>query len=569
MLAGAACFAVILGPGVLDPRNIAWMQERDAATYYLGWSFFRGSPWTWPPAGNPAYGLEIASTIFFVDAVPLVALLLKATIAPATGPWQYHGAWLLTCFVLQAHFAHRLAGLYLADPVARLLVAALACFSPVLLWRLSGPHALTGHYALFGQWVLLWAAWLCLRPPGRRQGAAWLLLGVVAALVNAYLLAMGLALWLADIARRRILGQGAAALALEASAMVAVVAGALWLGGFRPMAGGGLTDFGFGLFRANLLTLLDPQSAWSFVIPGKPRGAGDYEGFGYIGTGGVALLVAALWVVRKEQRPPIPAPYRPFLAAVLALAVFSLSNQIALGSLVLVTIPLPEALERWVAMFRSSGRMIWPLSYLVVFGAAIILCRRLGRGRGRVALAVALLLQAGDGAAGWLPIAREARVAGSAWNSPLRDGFWDEAARRHARIRYLPTANVTPHWQALAHLALRHGIPTDTIYLARVDADALARSRERGMAALRTGVFEAGTLYAIHESLTCMAAAVIDPAQDLLMRLDGVDVLAPGWLTTGTVPAAGQVIHAAGRTGPGLVCAPDASGRMMPGAPGG
>lgn len=236
---GLACFAVLLGPGVLDPANVAWMQRNDPATYYLGWSFFRAAPWGWPPAANPLFGLEIASTIFFIDVVPLMALAMKATIAPAGGPWQYHGAWLLLCFALQAVFAHRIAALFLPDAASRLLVAALACFAPVLLWRLAGPHAVTGHYALAAQWLLLAAGWLCLRAPTRRQPLAWVALGAVAALIHSYLLSMVLVLWAADALRRWLAARRGGALAAEAVALALGIAAALWLAGFRTLPGGG------------------------------------------------------------------------------------------------------------------------------------------------------------------------------------------------------------------------------------------------------------------------------------------------------------------------------------------
>lgn len=542
LLTGFVSFMIIVGPAVLDPRNIAWMQLRDPAQYYLGWSFFRSAPWGWPPATNPGFGLEIASTIFFADVVPLMALILKATIAPPQGPWQYHGIWLLLCFMLQAFFALRIAALFMHDPVARLVVAALACFSPVLLWRLSGPHAPTGHLALLGQWLLLWAGWLCLRPPGRRQAVMWVALTALAAMVHSYLLAMALVFWLADLARRRWLSWRAVSLLAEALLVVGLVALALWLAGFQTFFSGGLAVGGFGVLRANLLALLDPAAVWSFVVPGKPRGAGDYEGFGYIGTGGVALLVAALWVVRREPCPAIPVSYWPFLAAILTLALFSLSNSIAVGNRVIVTIPMPEILERVAALFRSSGRMIWPLHYLIIFCAAVILFRRIGRVRGRVALIAALLLQVGDGAAGWVPIAREARVQGTSWASPLQDSFWDQAAQHYARIRQLPTANLAPNWQALSYLAVTHGLGTDAVYLARVDTSDLTALRERGLSRLRTGEFEQDTLYVLNEGLACRAVAVIDQHRDLLMRLDGIDVLAPRWLEMHAAPIAGRII---------------------------
>lgn len=541
-LVGAACFAVLLGPRVLDPRAIGWLAHGDPSQYYLAWSFFRATPWTWPPADNPAYGLELGSTIFFADLVPGLALLLKATIAPPEGPWQYHGAWLLGCFVLQAVVARRIAALFLADRACRLLVAALACTAPVLLWRLAGPHAHTGHYTLAAQWLPLAAAWLCLRPPGRRQGVAWVALGAGAALVHAYLLAMVLALWLADLARRAIAGSRGA-LAAEALAMAPALAAALWLAGFRSLEGGGLADRGMGLYRANLLALVDPQG-WSLLLPGLPRGAGDYEGFAFLGLGGLAALAAAAWLVPWR----IPARGRwPFLAVVGLLAMVAASTTIGLGGGDILAVEAPPWLDRVLALLRAPGRMIWPLHYLLLLGAAILLARRLGARRGRLALAAMLALQVVDGLPGWLPVAVQARIAGPAWDSPLRDPFWAAAGARYARLRRIPAENAPPGWRVLARFALDHRLPTDAAYLARVPHAPLLALQARGAAMLATGRFDLQELYVLDDAAACAAAAAVDPSRDLLMRLDGVNVLAPGWLPGGPLPAAARPVAPCGR----------------------
>ena len=543
---GAAVFLALLGPGVLDPANIAWMQRNDPAQYYLGWSFFRAAPWGWPPAANPLFGLEIASTIFFTDVVPLMALAMKATVAPATGPWQYHGVWLLLCFALQAVFAQRIAALFLPDAASRLMVAALACLAPVLLWRLNGPHAHTGHYALMGQWLLLAAGWLCLPPPPASQPVAWVALGVLAALIHPYLLAMVLVAWSADLLRRG----WRAGLFAEVAAMAAGVAGALWLAGFRMLPGGGMAEPGFGLLRANLLTLFTPQG-WSLLLGGGSWGPGEYEGFGYLGLGGTLALLGALWVVRRDP-PRLPSSQRwPFLAAVLALAAFAVSNVVALGPLVLVEMPVPAQVEPLLAMFRSSGRMIWPLHYLVLLGAAILLARRLGPDRAPLVLGLVIAVQAADGVRGWLPAAVLARQAGPTWTTPLEDPFWAEAAQHYERLRRIPAGNAMPDWAPLAYLAATHGIGTDAVYLARVAREPLAALRARGAGMVATGRFDPAEFYVLDDASACAAAPRIDAGHDLLVRLDGVNVLAPGWLAGRRAPAAAQALDCGVSAPPG------------------
>jgi hypothetical protein len=507
------------------------MQRNDAATYYLGWAFFRAAPWGWPPAANPLFGLELASTIFFADVVPLMALALKATLAPATGPWQYHGAWLLLCLALQGLFAQRIAALFLPDAPSRLMVAALACTAPVLLWRLNGPHAPTGHYALVAQWLLLAAGWLCLRPPGPRQGLAWVALCAVAALVHPYLLVMALAGWVADLARR-----GGAGRAIEAASMAAAVAAALWLAGFRALPGGGLAEPGFGIYRANLLSLVDPRG-WSVAVPLGGQAPGEYEGFAFLGFGGLGLVAGALWSLRGGRWTPPGRRFVPLLVVVLLLAAFAASNVVALGPVTLATIPLPAQAEPLVAMFRASGRMVWPLHYLVLLGAAILLARRIGRGRAPLVLGLLLAVQVADGVRVWLPAALGARVAGPAWPTPLADPFWAEAAGHYQRLRRIPAGNAAPGWAPLAFLAATHGIGTDAVYLARVAQEPLAALRARGAQMVATGRFDGAEFYVLDDASACAAAPRIDAARDLLARIDGLNVLAPGWLATRPAPA--------------------------------
>jgi hypothetical protein len=73
-------------------------------------------------------------------------------------------------------------------------------------------------------------------------------------------------------------------------------------------------------------------------------------------------------------------------------------------------------------------------------------------------------------------------------------------------------------------------VPTDCIYLARVDDAALAALRAKVAEVLRSGAYEPGTLYVLRdEASQALAQASHDPARDLLLEADGFWVLAPGW----------------------------------------
>ena len=74
------------------------------------------------------------------------------------------------------------------------------------------------------------------------------------------------------------------------------------------------------------------------------------------------------------------------------------------------------------------------------------------------------------------------------------------------------------------------GVPTDCIYLARVDDAALATLQAKVAEALRSGAYEPGTLYILRdEASRALAQASHDPVRDLLLQVDNLWVLAPGW----------------------------------------
>lgn len=76
-LVGVAGFLLVVGTRVLQPTNIRWLVTDDPCQCFLGWAFFRHTPWSFPIGLNPDFGLEIGNAIFYSDAIPLGAFLFK------------------------------------------------------------------------------------------------------------------------------------------------------------------------------------------------------------------------------------------------------------------------------------------------------------------------------------------------------------------------------------------------------------------------------------------------------------------------------------------------------------
>ena len=531
ILIGVLAFLLVAGPRVLYPTNLAWLGQSDPTTHYLGWLFFRNSEWSFPAGMNPGYGLELGNSILFSDSNPLFAFLFKPFSGLLPKTFQYFGLWLLLCFILQAWFGWKLLGLISTDQALRALGAAFFVFSPPMIWRVHVHLSLAGHF------LILAALYLSLRRGQRARPWAWAGLLVTAALVHAYLLAMVALLWLADLAAQAARSDASLGQTLvELFALLSSTAAACWQAGYFSV-GDGLVAGGFGVYRMNLLSPVNPAGwslapgSWSYLLKDIAQGPGDYEGFNYLGLGGMALAVCALpaLVGGRTAIGRTAVRFKSLIVALLALTLFAVSNRIAVGPHEF-GYALPELALKAANAFRASGRMFWPVFYVVLLTLIYLVVRGYRKRTATVLMALALLVQIVDTHSGWAGIRRKLMSEpASSWPSALVDPFWDEAATRYARVRWIEPANHSPHWLTLAAYAGAHGLATDAVYLARVGASALEKAQSKAAEALRSGHYEADALYFLDPGVARQAASTLDPDSDVLARIDGFIVLAPGW----------------------------------------
>jgi hypothetical protein len=267
------------------------------------------------------------------------------------------------------------------------------------------------------------------------------------------------------------------------------------------------------------------------VLPDLPQASGDYEGFNYLGLGTLLLTICAGVVLLRRATDFGSAVRRlpVLLLALIGLTLFALSNEIGVG-LLGFHYPLPEKIIKLANIFRASGRMFWPVFYVILF-AVIFLVVRGNRPRTAVCLlAVALCVQVVDTRNGWEGL-RHSRMLTpvSQWSTGLRDPFWASAASHYANVRSLQPQNQSDNWFPIASYAATHGLKTDTAYLGRMSTAALQQAQQKTKRMLETGQYDGDSLYILDESVLLDAVKNLNSETDLLARVDGLVVLAPGW----------------------------------------
>jgi hypothetical protein len=316
-------------------------------------------------------------------------------------------------------------------------------------------------------------------------------------------------------------------LAGEFAIGILAAAAALWAVGFFGTTSYG--TYGYGDYKLNLLWPIISYG-WSRLFPDLPHTRLDYEGLSFLGIGILALLLLTIIsgaIIRL--RHALSRYWLPLTAMLIALMVFAFSKDLAILNQELVSIPIPGFIDAVGAAFRSTGRFVWPLLYMVTIGAVVLVA---GRFRAAVALpliAVALVTQVWDSAPKWQAFEDHMPPPSATWSTELDSPLWQRAAKAgYNRIRSIPVdEGYGSDWKALGYFALTHGMEIDTVYLGRVDSEDRETLEAYEDHVLRTGQFEPRTIYVLNVRSSLLAARHTGP-DDLITVADGRIVLLPG-----------------------------------------
>lgn len=524
LIIGCLAFFLLVGPRALNPFNIVWLGHGDPATHYLGWLFFQNSEWSFPIGMNPKYGLELSNAIVFSDSIPLLAFFFKCFSNFLPEAFNYFGIWLMMCFVLQAWFGWKLTGLISRVNSIRILGAVFFIFAPPMLMRLSG------HFSLVGHFLILASLYLALCPELSHRKLSWGILLIVSALVHAYFLAMVGILWLADlfgkvITRRLQISKVSSELII----LLLIIFITCWQAGYFSVLKS-VSDGQYGFYRINLLSLINPIG-WSYILNDIPQAAGEYEGFNFLGSGVILLLFFALPGLIDKKTTVFHAlcKFPVILIALICMSAFSISNNIGIGPYEF-SYDIPDKIVTLASVFRSSGRFFWPVFYMIILFIFFVIARSYKKRTVQFLLVLAVVFQIVDNGGAYKRLRHQLMIKrSSAWSSPLVDPFWDHAALKYAKIRWIQTANHSQHWRTIAYYAGTHGLSTDAVYLARVDIEALIKTVNKENEKIKTGRYENDTLYFLEDPALQKAKTSLNPDCDLLAQIDGFNILAPGW----------------------------------------
>lgn len=519
-----ALVCIFIYGAILPTTETGWLllDGWDTFQHHIGWEFFRYAPWTWPIGINQFYGYPVGIPIIYTDSIPLVAIPLKLFAPWLPKTFQFQGLWILACLILQGVFGYILVHDRTKRVIESMIASVFFALSPILLFRV------VGHAALAAHWVILWCLWLLVRDVDKLLLWHWLVALVIALLIQPYLFFMCLPLFLAYLAKKYFIERNIGRHRL--AVFLCIFAASIFLAAYSIglFYIGSASGPGFGRFSMNLNALVNPYG-WSAILPDLSLAKEQYEGFAYVGVGGILLFVLALVLWLKGKGYLALKPLFPIITACLVLTALAVSNVIVAGGTELVAISLPQRLASFFGVIRSSGRMFWPVYYLLLL-FALTFAIRLKRPLSLVVVSLALFIQVYDLHAVFLSIrARFSEMA----NTPvieLAGPFWDTVKKEYRHISYVPDYAYTIDFPSnsygrLALFAAQNGLTLNTGYFART---IYGDNRHTGLQAeaLLLGEPNTDTLYIITRDIERYTKN-IDVNIHLVTSTDGFDVIAP------------------------------------------
>ncbi len=402
---GALCFIGIYGVRVLDFTNTGWLfdNDHDLRQHYIGWCHFRTDPWHFPIGLIDSLSYPDSMSVIYTDSIPVFAVLFKLANPLLPQEFQYFGLFGILSFMLMGGFASLLLRRFINDDII--------CIAGSVFYIISAPviQRMYYHTALAAQWLIIAALvmWVYNRELGSdvRRVIYWGLIGFLCVGIHSYFLPMTGMILLAAMITQAAEDKKIGIPLLElASFCLCAVANLYILGAFY----GGTSPVGYGLgtFGSNLNTFINPWEIGRF-LPSLPlQNWFQYEGMAYLGAGILLLfaLVAAGMVFRGVRHTPEEAFHSSKLYGRVSVALVAVSfllaviPNISFNDKTLLWLPLPQALETCMGIFRSNGRLVWPAMY-VLMTAAVSFSAYTFRHYApvaRITVAVALILQIAD-----------------------------------------------------------------------------------------------------------------------------------------------------------------------------
>lgn len=503
---GIVLFCIIYGVRIIDPTYEDWITggSGDIVQHYLGWVYYRNTPWKFPLGITEGLTLPDAISCIYTDSIPLFALFFKILSPVLPETFQYAGIWGVFSFAVQGFTSVVLLQKFSKNPFFCLAASTCYILMPAIFLRLYGHDSLSGHWLI----ILALILWVYQEHEWKHRYTPvvlWAVLGVIAPMIHMYFVPMVYIIMAGSFLSYIIKNKKIGHVLVCGSVSVLCTLGTMFsFGAFYGK--GSFGDGGLGVFSANINCFINSMNCSSF-IKGLDIIEGQTEGFGYMGLGMiiagiVAMSVGVYLLIRRKNIKEIVCRHSSYIAGgafiFMAAFILALSPVITLNNRVLYTIPYPRIVFSALSVFRASGRFIWICDYLLYTAVFMVLSRI----NGKKVLCIITFLVTGIQVAdmyGLMKSKRSLYLAEAEYVSPLYSEKNQDIVDGITEIRFvpLPPDHLTryDYYMTLGVYASENNIKMSSFYCARGSYESMAEYAEKSLMELENGGGQENVLY--------------------------------------------------------------------------
>ena len=361
ILFGITFTLLFLGPSNIGFENTNWFNSYDLKSDFLAFKFFLNDTWRFPLGLNPNYG-ELSNSIVFSGAVPILSIIFKFFKFLLPENFHYFSLWIFICFSLQYFFSYKIIYYLTNNNLYSTISGIFFLLSPILIYRLNL------HLSLSAHWLILASIYLDLNKSQKNILPKKVFLITISSLIHFYftIMLIFMNIFFSFFKNKTKFSKN---FFKENLLIFIFLIFNMYLVGYFHIPATDALGFGFGYYKTNFLSLLDPshslgESSWSIIIPDIYNSTGEKEGFAYLGLGVISIFVYLI-IKNFKNIKKLKINYKYFTLC-LFLFLLAVSNNLSFGSIDLINLNLPNIFYAPLSIIRASGRLIWPVYYIII-----------------------------------------------------------------------------------------------------------------------------------------------------------------------------------------------------------
>ncbi len=488
----------ILGLKNISFTNNNWLSSIDMTQDLVSWYYFKNDVWRFPIGMNPNYGIDVGNSIVFTGAVPILAIIFKIFKFILPQDFHFFNIWYFICFFLQSFVSFCIVKHFTKNTTYAFIASLFFLTSPIFISRI------VTHMSLAAHWIILLSFFIEIVFKNKNKLIYWTLLIAISSLIHFTLTIIISIIFVVFSLNRLMENKNIKHFFFEMIFTFSVLFFIMYVLGYFKIPITDSLGFGYGYYKLNLISIFNPQIVipkgallWSNFLPTILVNTGEeLEGFNYLGLGGILLLIILIIFTMLNYKKMFSKNIRPYLLICILLTIIALTNNISFSQNTLVELEIPKYIYGPLSLVRASGRLFWPVYYLIFIASIFIIYEKFGKKISISILSLLFLIQIIDISAGFKKIYNGNIFLKSA--DKEYNFFWNQVNNQFDTLRNVHFDNNSFLLYKFREIIIKQNFKkTDLIRLARYNRVAASKSRSNLVSLFNKKSFDNKTIYVI------------------------------------------------------------------------